>query len=247
MRGMKATRKVARPKPLLIAGRPVEVKTRLNPRARRLIVKVHPATGEVSVTAPSERALARALEFAHGERDWIARQLSKVPEAVALIPGARIPLRGDIHAILPGETGRGAVWTGVAHGVPTIFVAGRKEHVSRRVLDFLKREARKDLTARSDEYSARLGMRHGRVSVRDTASRWGSCSAGGALSFSWRLILAPAFVLDYVVAHEVAHLREMNHGPRFRNLVQELVGDVRAPQAWLRVHGTGLHRYAAKG
>jgi hypothetical protein len=114
------------------------------------------------------------------------------------------------------------------------------------VLDFLKREARKSLDARTTNFAARLGIKPSRITVRDTASRWGSCSSGRSLSFSWRLILAPQFVLDYVVAHEVAHLREMNHGKRFWALLGELVGDYEKPQLWLNQHGSSLHRYAPR-
>jgi predicted metal-dependent hydrolase len=141
-----------------------------------------------------------------------------------------------------GSPGRGPVW--IEDRV--IHVAGAREHHPRRVLDFLKSEARKELEMRVTAHTSRIGLKHTRLTVRDTASRWGSCSAQRSLSFSWRLILAPPFVLDYVVAHEVAHMREMNHGPKFWKLVQELVGDFRRPQKWLRDHGPALHRYAAK-
>jgi hypothetical protein len=114
------------------------------------------------------------------------------------------------------------------------------------LLDFLKREARKMFEARAFHYAELVGVQPKRITVRDTASRWGSCSTTRSLSFSWRLILAPPFVLDYVVAHEVAHLKHMNHGPRFWSLVRELVGDVEAPQAWLSKNGPLLHRYAPR-
>ena len=114
------------------------------------------------------------------------------------------------------------------------------------MLDFLKREARRTLDARAVHYAEILGVTPARVTVRDTSSRWGSCSSTRNLSFSWRLILAPGFVLEYVVAHEVAHLREMNHGHRFWRLVEELVGDVERPQAWLNENGALLHRYAPR-
>jgi hypothetical protein len=228
---------------LKIEGRAVEVSVKLNPRARRLIVKVHPTSGEVSVVASSKKALERALEFARGQTDWIARQLAHVPSRVALVPGARIPFRGEDHLIVHGENARAPVW--IDENAAVIRVGGRAEHAPRRLLDFLKRQARRTLETRAIELAAKLETRPKRITVRDTASRWGSCSSTRSLSFSWRLILAPAFVLDYVVAHEVAHLREMNHGPRFWRLVHELVGDAKRPQAWLRLHGTGLHRYAA--
>jgi predicted metal-dependent hydrolase len=243
MRKMKATRKVARRELLKIEGRAVEVNVRLNPRARRLIVKVHPTTGEVSVTAPSQRALDKAMEFARGQSDWIALQRSRVPEPVELGIGAVLPYKGHDHIVREGEAGRGAAW---AEG-GAIYVTGAKAHHPRRLIDFLKREARREFEARTPEFARRIGVRHKRITVRDTASRWGSCSVQGSLSYSWRLILAPSFVLDYVVAHEVAHMRELNHGPAFWRLVRELVGDPRRAQNWLRDHGAALHRYAPKG
>jgi predicted metal-dependent hydrolase len=240
----KGRRRVVHRELLKIEGRAVEVSVKLNPRARRLIVKVHPASGEVSVIAPSKKALERALEFARGQSDWIARQLAHVPGRVALVPGARIPFRGEDHVIARCEDLRTPVW--IDESATAIRVGGRAEHAPRRLLDFLKRQARQTLETRSIELAAKLGLRLKRITVRDTASRWGSCSSTRSLSFSWRLILAPPFVLDYVVAHEVAHLSEMNHGARFWRLVHELAGDVKRPQAWLRQHGAGLHRYAAR-
>ncbi|MBS0469938.1 MAG: M48 family metallopeptidase [Proteobacteria bacterium] len=234
-----AKRLATRRELLKIDGRQVEVTMRLNPRARRLIVKVHPSTGEVSVIAPSQRSLDRALEFARGETTWIAHQLSRVPARIELKPGARIPLRGREHIVERGE--RGAV----SVAGDTITVGGRDEHIPRRLLDFLKREARQNLEARTLEFAAKIESRVRRVSVRDTASRWGSCSANKTISYCWRLILAPDFVRDYVVAHEVAHLREMNHGPKFWALVKGLVSDIEAPQRWLRKNGVLLHRYGA--
>lgn len=241
MRRMKATR--TRRELLKIDGSQVEVNVRFNPRARRLIVKVHPTTGEVTVTAPSQRALDKALEFARGQGDWIALQRSRVPSPVPLAAGSVLPFKGVEHAIRAGESGNGPVR--IEDGV--IRVSGARAHHPRRILDFLKKEARKEFDLRTRAFAARLGVRHSRITVRDTASRWGSCSAQGSLSYSWRLILAPSLVLDYVVAHEVAHIAEMNHGPKFWALVRSLVGDPRRAQAWLRDHGAALHRYAPKG
>src|SRR5437016_6667290 len=193
---------------LRIDGRPVAVTVRLNPRATRLIVKVHPSTGEVSVVAPSRRALDSALEFARSESSWIARRLAHVPQPVDLELGALIPYRGEEHTIHPAARGAASVW--VDRAARAIHVSGLSEHAPRRLLDFLKREARRVLDTRVTEFSTRIGVQPKRITVRDTASRWGSCSTTRAISFSWRLILAPPFVLDYVVAHEVAHLKHMN-------------------------------------
>ncbi len=230
---------------LRIDGEAVPVTLKLNPRARRLIVKVHPSTGEVTVVAPSRRSLAHAMEFARKESAWIARRLAHVPEPVPLGLGRRILYRGEEHVIRYGEGGR-PVWIEHADGERIIRVNGRAEHAARRVLDFLKKQARATLNARAIQYADMLGVKPRRITLRDTATRWGSCSSCRSLSFSWRLILAPAFVLDYVVAHEVAHLREMNHGPRFWRLVRELVSEVDRPQAWLSEHGVKLHRFAPK-
>jgi hypothetical protein len=231
-----------RPELLKIDGRLLEVRVRLNPRARRMIVRVNPATGEISVTAPTRRGLSAALDFARGERDWIAGQLAKAPGPVMLAIGAAIPFHGCPHEICAAARGPGPVW--VDNGV--IRVRGDAVHAPRRILDFLKREARKAFEARVLDHAARLGVKPSRITVRDTASRWGSCSSARALSFSWRLILAPDFVLDYVVAHEVAHLREMNHSARFWAHVKSLAPEMDAAQAWLRANGRDLQRYGVK-
>jgi predicted metal-dependent hydrolase len=231
-----------RPELLKIDGRLLEVRVRLNPRARRMIVKVNPATGEVSVTAPTRRGLSAALDFARGEHDWIAGQLAKAPGPVHLSIGASFPFQGRMHEIAAAARGLAPVWAD--NGM--IWVQGRAAHAPRRVLDFLKREARKACEARVLDHAARLCVKPSRITVRDTVSRWGSCSSGRALSFSWRLIMAPDFVLDYVVAHEVAHLREMNHSPRFWAHVRHLVPDMKLAQDWLRTNGRELQRYGVK-
>jgi len=228
---------------LKIDGRLLEVRVMLNPRARRMIVKVNPATGEISVTAPSRRGLAHALDFARGEKDWIAGQLAKAPGPVALVPGAVIPFCGKPHEIRSRHArGPAPVWQ--EDGI--IWVSGHAAHAPRRVLDFLKSEARKACEALVLKHADKLGVKPSRITVRDTASRWGSCSSARSLSFSWRLILAPDFVLDYVVAHEVAHLKEMNHSPRFWAHVKCLVADKNTAQTWLRVNGRELQRYTVK-
>jgi predicted metal-dependent hydrolase len=229
---------------LRIDGQPVEVTLRLNPRARRLIVKVDSSTGEVSVVARSKRDLDHAFEFARGESAWIARRLARVPKQVALDLGAHIPFRGEEYVIEQAEKGSAPV--SIDHATRTFRVGGHREHSPRRILDFLKREARRTLDARTFEFAKRVGVNPKRITIRDTASRWGSCSTARTLSFSWRLILAPPFVLDYVVAHEVSHLRHMNHGVRFWALVKELVEDVEQPQVWLSRNGPLLHRYAPR-
>jgi len=231
---------------LKIDGRSVEIILRTNPRARRFIVKVDPATGEVSVVSPSPRSFDRALDFARKEKEWIAGRLADVPEPVQLELGSTILFKGVEHAIRSGEGKGTPVWIDRDALRPTIRVGGRSEHAQRRLMDWLKREARRKIDERVAEYAAMLGVRPKRITIRDTSSRWGSCSSARSLSFSWRLVLAPPAVLDYVVAHEVPHLRELNHRPRFWRLVELLVPDIEKNQAWLSDHGALLHRYAPR-
>ena len=242
MRGKSVTR--ATYKGLMrIAGQPVNLNVRINSRARRIIVKVHPSTGEVSVIAPSARATAAALDFARAERDWIAERLSRIPPAVPFAPGASVPYRGVEHVIRWAGARRGLVTIDQEAYRPTIRVAGGIEFVGRRMEDWFKRQARFHLQRKVEIYAETLGVKVRRLTIRDGASRWGSCSSTGALSFSWRLVMAPSWVLDYVAAHEVAHLKEMNHGPRFWRHVERLVGDSTLAQEWLRENGSHLHRY----
>jgi predicted metal-dependent hydrolase len=234
-----------------IDGRSVEVSLRANPRARRYIVKVDPTTGEVLVTAPSFRSLSDALAFAKKEKNWIADMLAHVPEPIELKLGAPILYGGVVHVLLRAdmparEARRGPVWIDDDALLPTICVAGRDEHIARRTRDWLKAEARRNIGERVTEFSRALEVRAKRVTIRDTTSRWGSCSSHDYLSFSWRLIMAPPYVLDYVVAHEVAHLRELNHEPRFWRLVDGLVQHRKRSQAWLDEHGAMLYQYAPR-
>jgi len=139
---------------------------------------------------------------------------------------------------------RGTVWTEMSEdGSRLLCVTGGAPHIDRRVADFLKREAQRDLDAASRLHASCLGVTIKRITVRDQSSRWGSCSRTGVLSYSWRLILAPPFVLDYLAAHEVAHLAELNHSPRFWRLVRGLSPEFKRAKTWLVTHGSELHRY----
>ena len=221
---------------LRIDGKPVEIILRTNPRAHRFIVRVDPSTGVVSVVAPSSRSLERALGFARKERDWIATRLANVPKPVPLALGHKVMYRGNVHLLREGR-GRRPVWIDAEAEAPAIRVHGRAEHATRRVLDWLKREAKRRISEKAAEYAAQLGVKYQRITIRDTSSRWGSCSTAKCLSFSWRLIMAPPHVLDYVVAHEVAHLREMNHAPRFWRAGGRTDRPFERSQGWLSENG----------
>jgi hypothetical protein len=214
--------------------------------SRRFTLRVRAATRDVVLTMPSHSSLKSAREFAERHAGWIGARLARLPRPIAFAPSAVTPLRGVDHVIVhrPGE--RGVAWTEIGPQGPMICVAGERPHIARRVADFLKREARKDLEAAVARHAKRLGVAPRRVTLRDTASRWGSCSSTGGLNFSWRLILAPPEILDYLAAHEVAHTVHMNHSPAFWKLTRRLFPDTERAEAWLKVHGAALHRFGAR-
>ena len=220
------------------------VRLRRHRQARRYTLRIEAASREVVLTMPPRGNLQEARDFAQKHGGWIAARLQRMPEAAPFVHGVEVPLRGIAHRIVHRRGQRGIVWTETDDGGRRLLcVAGEQPHVDRRIGDFLKREARRDLEAASRRYAARLGVWVKRISVRDQSSRWGSCSSTGVLSFSWRLILAPTYVLDYLAAHEVAHLLELNHSRRFWRLVRRLDPDFERAKRWLDVHGTDLHRY----
>ena len=226
------------------AGEVFRVAVRRVAVARRFTLRVSAATGDVVLTLPPRADFARAADFAQRHGGWIAARVAKLPETVELLPGAVVPLRGVEYRIENRPNARGTVWEEPrTTGRPRLVVSGLPEHAHRRVLDFLKREARKDIEAAVLRHTKALGKRATKITIRDTTSRWGSCSTTGRLNFSWRLILAPPFVLDYLAAHEVAHLKEMNHSPRFWRLVNRLCENTDEAEAWLKRHGAGLHRF----
>lgn len=237
-----------------IDGRQVPVTAMHNPRARRIIVRVDLAAGSVQVTSPSKRGMEKALAFAREQRDWIAERLEHVPPPVPFKHGQIIPYRGRDHLIRhlarprTDEGPQGPIWrrrASYTQDLPEICVTGQASFVQRRVTDWLKVQARQALNDSALAYAEEFDVRPARITLRDQTSRWGSCSAARTLSFSWRLIMAPPHVLDYVAGHEVAHLRHMNHGPRFWGLVGSAIPNYETAKHWLEVNGPGLHRYGA--
>lgn len=220
------------------------IRLRRHRRARRYTLRIHPSDREAILTMPPRGNLADAKDFAQRHGAWIAARLGRLPKAEPFEPGTIVPLRGLAHRIVHRAGVRGTAWTEMRdNGDRLLCVAGGVEHIDRRVHDFLKREARRDLQKAAQSYATALGVRVKRLSIRDQSSRWGSCTSGGSLSFSWRLILAPPYVLDYLAAHEVAHLVEMNHSPRFWRVVGRICHHVERAKAWLDTHGNDLHRY----
>ena len=233
--------KTPEPALLEIDGTPVALTFRRHTRARRLIIRPARDGKSFIVTLPLRASLSEALDFARRSRQWIAQRLTATPKSVPFSAGAAIMLRGTQHIIVHRPQVRGSVW---CSGEDTsINVAGDAAHLARRLRDWLKLQAKQDLTAASSRYAQAMEVKFRRISLRDQSSRWGSCSAQGTLSYSWRLVLAPPFVLDYVAVHEVAHLKHMNHGRHYWRLVLTHCPHAQQAQHWLRRHGAELHRY----
>ena len=232
---------------LEIDGMDVPVILRRNVRARRFILKIGANKPEVILTMPGNGSEAEAMDFAISQAHWIKSRIAAQLDIIAFNPGVEIPLRNVMHTIEHRPDQRGTVWIPEDDNSnlsqPVIYVAGDQRHLARRVRDWLKKQARSDLGQSVAIHSEHLDLRATGITIRDQTTRWGSCSSTGGLSFSWRLIMAPPFVLDYVAAHEVAHLEEMNHGPRFRALVEQCIPDYRKAQKWLKKSGSKLHIY----
>ncbi len=226
-------------RPLLVDGIDAPLALTVSPRAKRLSMRIDSGSGEVRVVVPRSVHETEVARFVARNADWVQSRLAALPPRRPFTHGALVPYLGVEHRVLHDPARRRPVER--AHG--TFLVGGQVDHLARRLTDYLKAAARREITARAHDKAAAIHRRISGITIRDTRSRWGSCSATGRLNFSWRLILAPESVLDYVVAHEVAHLHEMNHGPRFWSLVERLHPDMDTARRWLRAHGAGLHRY----
>ena len=213
----------------------------VNPRARRISIRIDARAGEAVAVAPSERRLPEAVAFARSRAGWIAERLEARVEGRPLEPGQSLLLHGRPTRLEATGTAGAARLTADAEG-PVIRSGGEGEAFARRVENLLKREARQALVARTDAHVHALGVKPAKVSIVDTRSRWGSCSPHNrSIRYSWRVVLAPPPVLDYLAAHEVAHLIHADHSPAYWAVVHRLVGDHRPFRAWLREHGQALH------
>jgi predicted metal-dependent hydrolase len=214
---------------------PVPLVLRRSARAKRISLRISALDGRVTLTLPARLPAREALEFAAEKESWIRDHLARHPEVVEVGFGARLPVEGQLREVIQGGK------RGVRLDPEAVVVGGTSP--ARSLERYLKELARDRLAAASDHYATQVGRSYAKLSLRDTRSRWGSCSSAGTLMYSWRLILAPPEVLSYVAAHEVAHLVEMNHSADFWAVVAQLYGDSSGARQWLRSEGGGLHRY----
>ena len=223
---------------LLLPGGPATVLWRRNPQSRRVSLRIDAKKGHVVVTLPMRAGRAAGMALLHDNAAWVSEKLAALPTPVRLQAGASVTIDGVPHPIIPAPDARGGAW--LENGA--LHVTGAPEFLARRVGDFLRAEARRRFSTQALAKAHAAGLTPKRVTVKDTRSRWGSCAANRNLAFSWRLVMAPRFVQDYVAAHEVAHLRHMNHGPRFWALVEQLTPHSAAAVEWLRTQGPRLLR-----
>lgn len=203
-----------------------------------MIVRIDPKTDGVKLTLPWYVAESEGLSFLNSQTTWLRRRLGKLTPRISFSDGVEVNVLDDTYRVRGRPDARRGVWV----EDQIVHVSGQPEHLARRLTDWLKAEAKKRLTALSHQKAEMIGKSVKRVTVRDTTSRWGSCTHDGSLNYSWRLVMAPGFVFDFIVAHEVAHLIERNHGPDFHNLVDQLTDEAERAEAWLSVHGAALHR-----
>ncbi|SCA55639.1 conserved hypothetical protein [Candidatus Terasakiella magnetica] len=219
-------------------GQSIPVTLRWNKQARRLILRLNLKEDGIIVTLPHGVSTHEGLEMASRNKVWIANQFSKQPQAMKFAHGQEISLRGRPHTLIHQPEARGTVW----REGDQIFIAGKTEFFQRRLTDWLKKQAKSDIHALAHDMAAQLGKEVKRISVRDTVSRWGSCSSTGNLSFNWRLIMAPEDIFEYVIAHEVSHLRHMDHSPAFWETVASFNVDAKKSRHWLKKHGALLQK-----
>ena len=229
-----------------IAGRDVVVAVRRNARAKRLILRVDHVAGHPVLTLPARTGLTQGERFLANHAGWLEQQLRGVAPTTPLTDGSVFPLRGEPCRIRHGG-GRGLVVLEANGGMPCLSVPGDPEFLQRRAIEWLKREAKRDLEVAVARHARSIARTPAGVRIADPKSRWGSCSPDAILTFSWRLVLAPPWVLDYLAAHEVAHLKEMNHGPRFWSLVERLYPGHAAARDWLNREGVALSAIGRRG
>ncbi len=223
-----------------VAGRTLPLRIVENGRARRLTLRIDAGGRGLRITVPPGLRRGEVETFLDRHQGWLEERLAKVPDRPQVRPGIRLPVRGVPHLIVHEPGKRGTVTVGHGEDGPTLVVHGERLHLPRRLADFLKREARREIEALVATHTAKVGRKARAIRLKDTSSRWGSCTADGTLSFSWRIMMAPRPVIAYLVAHEVAHLKEMNHGPEFWKLCEQLCPDTQRCKAWLKKNGAAL-------
>jgi predicted metal-dependent hydrolase len=228
------------PRAVAVSGRTLPLEIREHPRATRMTLRIEPGGKALKLTVPRGLPSVEIDAFMTRQEGWLRSRLAGYPQPGGMVDGAVLAVRGVEHRIVRSGSLRGLTRIAMVDGSAVLSVAGAPQHLGRRISDFLKKEARIDLDEAVARHTATIGRKARSVKLKDTRSRWGSCSTDGNLSFSWRIVMAPPLVIDYLAAHEVAHLVEMNHGPRFWALCQKLAPRTAEAKAWLKQNGNRL-------
>ena len=223
--------------PVLPGAPPIEITLKRSARARRFSLRVSRLDGRVTLSLPSRARETEAMAFARAQEEWLRETLAGMPVQAGVVIGGQVPVEGRMLTLVQG-TGRAVRVEG-----ESLLIPGDPAQAGARAGAFLKALARERLVAASDRYAALIGRKVTRVTLRDTRSRWGSCARDGALMYSWRLVMAPPSVLDYVAAHEVAHMEQMNHSAAFWAVVERLYPGWQVQRKWLHAEGQGLHAF----
>lgn len=224
-----------------VDGAMLPIKVVENDRAKRITLRIVPGGDGLKVTTPSHVGDDEIEAFVERNRNWVAARLARLPSKVKVVTGASVLYRGIEHTIVSTGILRGVVQSRITDDGAELLVPGDEKTLSRKLLSWFKQEARRELNAAVAEHVSKIHVRPKQIRITDTTSRWGSCSTTRTLSFSWRIIMAPPEVLNYLAAHEVAHLVEMNHSDRFWSLTRELCPDTDLQKNWLRKNGARLH------
>lgn len=233
--------RTTRGRDIAVAGRRVPLTIREHDRATRMTLRIEPGGRALRMSVPVGISETEIDGFLHRHHGWLATRLSKLPKPAALQEGQTITICGTPHRIARTGKTRGITIAREIDGEAVLMVGGAPEHLGRRIADYLKKRARQELEPAVARHTQALGKPASGLKLRDTKSRWGSCTSDGRLSFSWRIAMAPDFVLDYLAAHEVAHLQEMNHGPAFWALCKQLCPQTDRAKSWLKKNGSTLH------
>ncbi len=220
----------------------INVRVRIHARSKHYRLSIS-AAGEPILSVPTKGKVKDAEAFLRRQINWLEVRLKRRAPPISFVEGVEIPLRGIEHILVGTDKLRGQVSIQTGNEINELHVPGGAEHMARRLTDWLKKQALIDLKQRSGFHAERLGVAHGAISIRAQSTRWGSCSSQGNLSYNWRLILAPPFVLDYVAAHEVAHICEMNHSAAFWDKVAQTLPDMELGKNWLKANGNQLMGY----
>lgn len=227
-----------------VAGRALPLTIRPDSRATRMTLRIDPGGQSLKLTVPKGLRERDITDFLARHQGWLMTKLARFPRNNAVTEGKYLPIRGVAHRIERTGKLRGLTETVEIDGEPVLLVGGAPDHLSRRIRDFLKQEARKDLERLARQHAAAIGRKINAITFKDTKSRWGSCSHDGNLSFSWRIVMAPDVVIDYLAAHEVSHLAEMNHSDAFWALCEQLCPRTEEAKRWLKRNGAMLHVHA---